>query len=102
MDGVDFLLHPSALTTAPLLSSYTSASSSSASTSRDPYTQDLLSLPASLAGLPALSLPAGRCVEDGWPVGMTLVGQWGGDEAVLRVAEAVEGAMKRRKQGEKA
>ncbi|GAA5860328.1 hypothetical protein JCM8547_003464 [Rhodosporidiobolus lusitaniae] len=105
-DGVDFLLHPSALSTAPLLSSYLSSTSSSAPSapkqgSRSAYTQDLLSLPASLAGLPALSLPAGRTrVEDeggdGWPVGMTLVGQWGADREVLDLARRVERALKAR------
>lgn len=95
-DGVDFFLHPSALSTAPLLSSYLPSSSSPSSSPQEPYKQDLLSLPASLAGLPALSVPAGWCVADGWPVGMTLVGQWGGDEGVMRVGEVVEAALKRR------
>ncbi|GAA6047478.1 hypothetical protein JCM3770_005767 [Rhodotorula araucariae] len=104
--GVDFLLHPSAMSTAPLLSSYLSASSplSSADTScsqsataasRSAYVQDLLSLPASLAGLPALSIPAGRAADDGWPVGVTLVGQWGADTQVLEVARRVEEARER-------
>ncbi|GAA5909407.1 hypothetical protein JCM6882_000975, partial [Rhodosporidiobolus microsporus] len=119
-DGVDFLVHPSAMSTAPLLSSYLAPSSSSPSSpatstpiptanSRDAYVQDLLSLPASLAGLPAISLPAGRASE-GWPVGVTLVGQWGSDvggggeesafgEVVGRVEQAVE-ERRRREEGE--
>ncbi|GAA6033775.1 hypothetical protein JCM8097_004428 [Rhodosporidiobolus ruineniae] len=102
-DGVDFLVHPSALSTAPLLSSYTSSPSSPTAPKAGTaaYTQDLLSLPSSLAGLPALSLPAGRSPlgegGDGWPVGMTLVGQWGADRAVVGVAAAVERAMRERK-----
>ncbi|GAA5827941.1 hypothetical protein JCM11251_005657 [Rhodosporidiobolus azoricus] len=112
-EGVDFLVHPSAMSTAPLLSSYLSpsstsspsSSSSSPSTSptqansRDAYIQDLLSLPASLAGLPALSIPAGRSEEDGWPVGMTLVGQWGSDGAVGEVGARVEEGLRRRREG---
>ncbi|BGP36188.1 Trimeric GatFAB AmidoTransferase(AdT) complex subunit [Rhodotorula kratochvilovae] len=105
-NGVDFLLHPSAMSTAPLLSSYLSAPSSCPSpnsaspvettaASRSAYVQDLLSLPASLAGLPALSIPAGRAADDGWPVGVTLVGQWGADGEVLEVARKVEEARKR-------
>lgn len=111
-DGVDFLVHPSALSTAPLLSSAVAASapSSSAKTdavspettaspsSRNAYLQDLLTVPASLAGLPALSVPAGRDARDGWPVGVTVMGQWGSDIAVLRVAQRWEALRKR--QGE--
>ncbi|GJN91973.1 hypothetical protein Rhopal_005001-T1 [Rhodotorula paludigena] len=111
-DGVDFLLHPSAMSTAPLLSSYlcpssesraaetapapstTSATDTPSSSSRSAYVQDLLSLPASLAGLPALSIPAGRA--DGWPVGVTLVGQWGADSAVLHVARTLERVREKR------
>ncbi|GAA5849172.1 hypothetical protein JCM9279_005811 [Rhodotorula babjevae] len=97
-DGVDFLLHPSAMSTAPLLSSYSSPSSptstasaaDSTPSSTSAYVQDLLSLPASLAGLPALSIPAGRATDDGWPVGVTLVGQWGADKEMLEVAQRVE------------
>jgi len=101
-DGVDFLLHPSAMSTAPLLSSYSTSDAPSASAkgtdstaaSRSAYVQDLLSLPASLAGLPALSIPAGRATDDGWPVGVTLVGQWGADGQVLEVARRIEAARK--------
>ncbi|BGP12178.1 Trimeric GatFAB AmidoTransferase(AdT) complex subunit [Rhodosporidiobolus nylandii] len=117
-EGVDFLLHPSALSTAPLLSSYlspspssssssfssssTSPSSGSLSTTRSSYIQDLLSLPASLAGLPAISIPAGRDDADGWPVGVTLVGQWGADRAVLRAARELDRALRENEEeGEK-
>lgn len=81
--GIDLLLHPTAFSTAPLLSSLSSRSP------REPYIQDLLSLPASLAGLPAVSVPAGRA-EDGWPVGVTVVGQWGAEEGLGKVLGAVE------------
>mgnify|MGYP002719002804 CR=1 FL=1 len=102
--GVDFLVHPSALSTAPLLSSAlgrtTAASSSLPSreptTSKNAYLQDLLTVPASLAGLPALSLPAGRDAHDGWPVGVTVMGQWGSDRAVLQVARRWEELRNRR------
>lgn len=51
--------------------------------------QDILNVPASLAGLPAMSVPSDRA-EDGWPVGVQVVGQWGSDEVVLAVGEALE------------
>ncbi|KAL8278213.1 hypothetical protein RQP46_009386 [Phenoliferia psychrophenolica] len=79
--GVDVLLHPSAISTAPLLNSHRSATAG--------YVQDILNVPASLAGLPAVSVPAGRA-EDGWPVGVQVVAQWGADSLVLAVGEAIE------------
>lgn len=81
--GVDVLLHPSAIDTAPLLAPKRAPGAT------DGYVQDILNVPASLAGLPAMSVPAGRA-EDGWPVGVQVVGQWGSDSLVLAVGEAIE------------
>ena len=53
------------------------------------YVQDVLTVPASLAGLPAMSVPAGSG-EDGWPVGASVVGQWGCDDVVLKVGKIIE------------
>ncbi|TFK48463.1 amidase signature enzyme [Heliocybe sulcata] len=78
---VDVIMHPSAIRTAPPIDS--------GSESLDTYVQDTLTVPASLAGLPALSVPAGTA-DDGWPVGVSVVGQWGCDELVLRVGEIVQ------------
>jgi indoleacetamide hydrolase len=47
--------------------------------------------PASGAGLPALSVPAGL-TGDGLPVGMELVGPAGTDDVVLAIGEALEAA----------
>ncbi|KAF8639097.1 hypothetical protein AX17_001740 [Amanita inopinata Kibby_2008] len=76
-DGVDVLIHASAIRTAPPL-----AESGGLST----YVQDVLTVPASLAGVPAVSVPAGSG-EDGWPVGVSVVGQWGSEECLMRVGE---------------
>ncbi|KAG8844786.1 Trimeric GatFAB AmidoTransferase(AdT) complex subunit [Serendipita sp. 411] len=83
---VDFLLHPSAIRTAPALDD------PSSSNSLDSYVQDILTVPASLAGLPAVSLPAGYG-EDGWPIGISLVGQWGSDHQLLRISKEIEGCL---------
>lgn len=87
---VDILLHPSAIRTAPLLTESAAEESSLSS-----YVQDVLTVPASLGGLPALSIPMkmSRKDDDGvlrWPVGASIVGQWGTDELVLSVAKAIE------------
>jgi len=90
IQGVDVLIHPSAIRTAPPLSP-----SGNDESGLDAYVQDVLTVPASLAGLPAFSVPAcGVITEntgDGWPVGVSVVGQWGCDEMVLRVGEIIEG-----------
>ena len=79
--GVHVLLHPSAVDTAPTLAQ--------AARSNNPYVQDVLTVPASLAGLPAASFPAGTA-DDGWPVGVTATAQWGCEAHLLRVGEALE------------
>lgn len=50
--------------------------------------QDVLTVPASLAGLPAMSVPMGLG-EDGWPVGVGLVGQWGHEKAILNLGKVL-------------
>jgi aspartyl-tRNA(Asn)/glutamyl-tRNA(Gln) amidotransferase subunit A len=81
-DGVDILLHPSAIRTAPRLDS-------DAASGLGPYLQDVMTVPASLAGLPAVSVPAGLAA-DGWPVGVSVVGQWGSDELVMCIGKVIE------------
>ncbi|KAF5392795.1 hypothetical protein D9757_000892 [Collybiopsis confluens] len=98
-DGVDVLIHPSAIRTAPRLPIADDAGepeSASRDTLQD-YVQDVLTVPASLAGLPALSVPVPQAVRnqnvekgDGWPIGVSVVGQWGSDELVLKVGRIIE------------
>ena len=88
--GVDVLIHPSAIQTAPIL-----GSDSPEDSALNDYVQDVLTVPASLAGLPALSVPIrrrndGTACDDGWPIGISVVGQWGTDEMVLSVGGAIE------------
>jgi aspartyl-tRNA(Asn)/glutamyl-tRNA(Gln) amidotransferase subunit A len=82
--GVDVLIHPSAIRTAPMLD----GESVGSKYNLDSYLQDVLTVPASLAGLPALSVPMGLG-EDGWPVGVSLVGQWGHDKTILNLGKAL-------------
>ncbi|RPD64503.1 amidase signature enzyme [Lentinus tigrinus ALCF2SS1-7] len=87
-DGVHVLLHPSAIETAPKLRGPDDATDAQSST-LDAYLQDVMTVPASLAGLPAMSVPGGQGA-DGWPIGVSVVGQWGCDELVMRVGEVIE------------
>jgi aspartyl-tRNA(Asn)/glutamyl-tRNA(Gln) amidotransferase subunit A len=54
------------------------------------YLNDIFSIPASLAGVPALSFPAGFG-PTGLPIGLQLVGRPFAEETLLRVARAHEG-----------
>ncbi|PVG03119.1 amidase signature enzyme [Serendipita vermifera] len=81
--SVDFLLHPSAIRTAPKLEE------TAPNDSLDSYVQDIMTVPASLAGLPAISLASGFG-EDGWPLGVSFVGQWGSDRNLLQTASSIE------------
>jgi aspartyl-tRNA(Asn)/glutamyl-tRNA(Gln) amidotransferase subunit A len=59
--------------------------------SRDPvqmYLADVFTVPANLAGLPALSLPCG--LAGGLPVGLQLVGRRFDEEALLRLGAAFQ------------
>ena len=83
-DGVDVILTP----TAPF------AAFAHGEFAGDPiamYLNDLFAVPASLAGLPAISVPAGLSAE-GLPLGLQLIGRTFEEEIVFRVGEVVERA----------
>uniref|UniRef100_A0A0W0GE96 Glutamyl-tRNA(Gln) amidotransferase subunit A, mitochondrial n=1 Tax=Moniliophthora roreri TaxID=221103 RepID=A0A0W0GE96_MONRR len=88
--GVDVLIHPSAICIAPPL-----PRKGSSTNPLDSYLQDVMTVPASLAGLPAISTPVpqetgGDKESDGWPVGVSIVGQWGYDRLLMDVAILLE------------
>lgn len=56
------------------------------------YACDSLTVPASLAGLPGLSLPCGL-TADGLPIGLQIVGPELSDACVLRTGKALETAL---------
>jgi len=55
------------------------------------YLNDVFTVPANLAGLPAVSLPAGLS-DDGLPLGLHVIGRAFDEETVLRVAGVLERA----------
>ena len=55
------------------------------------YLNDLFTVPANLAGLPAISVPAGLS-DDGLPLGLQVTGRAFDEETVLRVGEVLERA----------
>jgi len=54
------------------------------------YLEDIMTVPASLAGLPAISVPAGVS-QDGLPIGVQLIGKQRDDAQLLALAESMEG-----------
>lgn len=91
-DGLDIILTPTAPTLPPAVDELKRLSPV------ESYMNDVFTVPASLAGLPAASVPvllskderAGMDERDVESAGMQVVGQFGDDEMVLRVAQLVE------------
>ncbi|KAJ1819514.1 Trimeric GatFAB AmidoTransferase(AdT) complex subunit [Coemansia sp. RSA 2599] len=75
--GVDALLFPTATDTAPLLEEREENTAAS-------YVNDVMTVPANLAGIPAISVPAGH--KDGMPIGLQLAAQYGDDDLLLQIA----------------
>ncbi|TID25400.1 glutamyl-tRNA amidotransferase [Venturia nashicola] len=87
-DGVDFILCPTAPTNAPTLEDLAKQSPVQS------YMNDIFTVPASLAGLPAINVPVTfqRINDVGKPrpfgAGVQLIGQYGDDLSVLAAAQA--------------
>ena len=79
--SVDFILSPTTPTTAFPLNEKID----------DPtlmYLQDIFTIPASLAGLPAISIPAG--LDKGLPVGLQIIGDYFQEARMLGVANKIQ------------
>jgi aspartyl-tRNA(Asn)/glutamyl-tRNA(Gln) amidotransferase subunit A len=85
-DQVDVLVSPTAPTTAFKLGEKLD----------DPlamYLNDLATIPANLAGVPGISVPAGLADEDGLPVGLQVLAPALADDRCYRVGAALEAAL---------
>lgn len=85
MEGVDFIIAPTAPSPPPRLRHLEK------STPVENYMNDVFTVPASLAGLPCMSVPAPRHPDHPWrpevAVGMQIIGQYGDDFSVIYLAQ---------------
>ena len=84
-EGVDLLLSPTSPTTAFRIGERVD----------DPlqmYLSDVCTIPANLAGTPAISVPCGLAPEDGLPVGLQIMANHLEEAELLRAADAFEQA----------
>ncbi|KAF9324071.1 Trimeric GatFAB AmidoTransferase(AdT) complex subunit [Linnemannia elongata] len=56
----------------------------------DAFLDDIFTIPASLAGIPSMSVPFGTCTKDGFPMGLQVMSQYGDEEMVFKVAKVIE------------
>ena len=87
---VDILLVPTAPSTAPPLFDSEKNAENSEDASLAAYAADAMTVPASLAGLPAVSLPVGLGTETGLPVGVQVIAARGNDADALGFAMRLE------------
>ncbi|KAA8649247.1 glutamyl-tRNA(Gln) amidotransferase subunit HER2 [Aspergillus tanneri] len=93
-NGVDILICPTAPSSPPRISDL--MCSDTVVSPLDAYMNDVFTVPASLAGLPSVSVPvtiASDCQasEDADSAGIQIIGQYGDDELVLKVGKCLEG-----------
>lgn len=91
--GVDILICPTAPSPPPGISDL--IDSDAGASPLDAYMNDVFTVPASLAGLPAISVPVTVSGEkqdssEAGLAGIQIVGQYGDDQLVLKVGELVE------------
>ncbi|RGP75047.1 aspartyl-trnaasn glutamyl-trna gln amidotransferase subunit a [Fusarium sporotrichioides] len=80
---VDFILCPTAPTFPPRLEEIEEQSNV------DAYMNDVFTVPASLAGLPAVSIPA-KVEGSQFPTGLQVIGQYWDDQRVLQLAQKLK------------
>ena len=94
--SVDALLLPSSISAAPTLQQLQQREKGGGEGLVAGWSDDVMTVGASLAGLPALSVPVCRGEKSGLPLGVQLVGRWREDERLLDVASVLEQAVHER------
>ncbi|CAG8574616.1 5787_t:CDS:2, partial [Scutellospora calospora] len=106
-DGVDVIITPVAISTSPkakdsLPSSSLHNSSMCDSTDNymkrldddnsfvNAYVNDVFTIPANLAGIPAISVPFGISPMDGYPIGLQLMTQYGDEHTLFYISKVLE------------
>ncbi|RIA96316.1 amidase signature enzyme [Glomus cerebriforme] len=84
---VDVLITPVAISTAPKVED---CLTTNVNNFVNTYVNDVLVMPASLAGIPAISIPFGVSSIDGYPIGLQLIAQYGDENTLLGVAKVLE------------
>jgi len=91
VNGIDYIVCPTAPTPPPTLAFLET------STPVESYMNDVFTVPASLAGLPAISVPAPRpsgvLGRPATSIGMQIIGQYGDDYAVIQFAKNALGQL---------
>ncbi|KAJ3122046.1 Trimeric GatFAB AmidoTransferase(AdT) complex subunit [Physocladia obscura] len=82
-EKVDFILTPASSNIAPTLEKV------AAGELVDEFMDDVMTVPASLAGLPALVVPSGF-IAGNMGVGMQIIGQFGDDKRLFRIGQEME------------
>jgi aspartyl-tRNA(Asn)/glutamyl-tRNA(Gln) amidotransferase subunit A len=90
LEKVDFIIGPTAVSTAPLIGETVEEDSI------ETYYGDILTTVANLIGAPALNIPAG--FSEGMPVGMQFIGNYFDEATLYQVAHAFEQATDHHKQ----
>lgn len=89
-NDVDVIICPTAPSSPPRLSDLMSKSTNQSPL--DAYVTDVFTVPASLAGLPAISVPVTVSGEkEAELAGIQVIGQYGDDQLVMKVGEMLEG-----------
>ncbi|EKV08493.1 Glutamyl-tRNA amidotransferase, A subunit, putative [Penicillium digitatum] len=89
-NDIDVIICPTAPSSPPRLSDLMSKSTKQSPL--DAYVTDVFTVPASLAGLPAISVPVTIAGEkDAELTGIQVIGQYGDDQLVMKVGEMLEG-----------
>jgi len=91
LERFDLLVAPTSPTPAPLISAGAAPLASGEEAARRFFERRSYTTPASLAGVPALSLPCGFTAS-GLPIGLQLIGRRFSESTVLRAGHAYESA----------